>query len=94
MTEDEDSNIIQKFNFSINYLGISIYVSISCHGYKAYWEYRVNVIIRVSVGVLYAVLARSRKQSKNYIFIHISLTLEMVLDIIFKDIFMAKMPEC
>lgn len=35
------------------------------HGYKAYWEYRVNVIIRVSVGVLYAVLTRSRKQSEK-----------------------------
>jgi len=36
-----------------------------CHGYKAYWEYRVNVIVWVSVGVLYAVLVRNRKQSEK-----------------------------
>jgi hypothetical protein len=66
-----------------------------CHGYQAYWEYRESVIIQVSVGILYAVLVRSRKQSEKLHFLHVSLTLEMVLDIIFKDdTFMAKMPEC
>jgi hypothetical protein len=39
-----------------------------CHGYKAFWEYRVNVIIQASVGVLYAVLSRSRKQSEKLYF--------------------------
>jgi hypothetical protein len=37
----------------------------------------------------------AESSQKNYISMHISLTLEMVLGIIFKDdIFMEKMPEC
>jgi len=37
----------------------------------------------------------AESSQKNYIFVHISLTLEMILGIIFSDdIFMAKMPEC